>query len=148
MSVGSVSEGWDDPEMAAERPRLTVYNEISLDGKVTGFDGDGIRYYARGFRWRSDAILMGSITAQAFARTSRQPSSGWTCRPGSRRLLPASPSSVHEPRPRAGRPRQRRPTPQLAHARRSPGTGRASSWSVNGRRASTWTTSTGAGSST
>ena len=52
--------------MANERPHLTVYNEISLDGKITGFDGDGIRYYARGFRWRSDAILMGSITAQAF----------------------------------------------------------------------------------
>jgi len=52
--------------MANERPHLTVYNEISLDGKITGFDGDGIRYYARGFRWRSDAILMGSITARAF----------------------------------------------------------------------------------
>ncbi len=49
-----------------ERPHLTVYNEISLDGKITGFDGDGIRYYTRGFRWPSDAILMGSITAQAF----------------------------------------------------------------------------------
>ena len=52
--------------MAAERPHLTIYNEISLDGKITGFDGDGIRYYARGFRWRSDAILMGSVTAEAF----------------------------------------------------------------------------------
>jgi 2,5-diamino-6-(ribosylamino)-4(3H)-pyrimidinone 5'-phosphate reductase len=52
--------------MATERPHLTVYNEISLDGKITGFDGDGVRYYARGFRWRSDAILMGSVTAQAF----------------------------------------------------------------------------------
>ena len=32
----------------SERPHLTVYNEISLDGKITGFDGDGVRYYARG----------------------------------------------------------------------------------------------------
>ena len=52
--------------MARERPHLTIYNEISLDGKITGFDGDGVRYYARGFRWRSHAILMGSVTAEAF----------------------------------------------------------------------------------
>ncbi|HEY5847155.1 MAG TPA: dihydrofolate reductase family protein [Microlunatus sp.] len=52
--------------MPSDRPHLTIYNEISLDGKITGFDGDGVRYYARGFRWRSDAILMGSVTAEAF----------------------------------------------------------------------------------
>ncbi|GAA3711116.1 hypothetical protein GCM10022204_32280 [Microlunatus aurantiacus] len=52
--------------MAAGRPHVTVYNEISLDGKITGFDGDGVRYYARGLRWPSDAILMGSVTAEAF----------------------------------------------------------------------------------
>jgi 2,5-diamino-6-(ribosylamino)-4(3H)-pyrimidinone 5'-phosphate reductase len=50
----------------SERPHVTVYNEISLDGKITGFDGDGVRYYRRGFRWHSDAILMGSVTADAF----------------------------------------------------------------------------------
>ena len=49
-----------------ERPHLTVYNEISLDGRITGFAGDGVRYYTRGFRWPSDAILMGSVTAEAF----------------------------------------------------------------------------------
>lgn len=47
-------------------PNVTIYNEISLDGKITGFNGDGIRYYRRGFRWRNDAILMGSVTAEAF----------------------------------------------------------------------------------
>ena len=52
--------------MTPARPHLTIYNEISLDGKITGFDGDGVRYYRRGFRWRSDAILMGSVTAEAF----------------------------------------------------------------------------------
>jgi len=52
--------------MTPERPHLTVYNEISLDGKITGFDGNGDRYYRRGFRWRTDAILMGSVTAEAF----------------------------------------------------------------------------------
>ena len=52
--------------MSSERPHLTIYNEISLDGKITGFVGDGARYYALGFRWLSDAILMGSVTAEAF----------------------------------------------------------------------------------
>lgn len=86
--------------MAPERPHLTVYNEISLDGKVTGFDGDGIRYYARGFRWRSDAILMGSITAESFGPNES---------PAEQRadLPPREPAGfppgfaelVHEPRP-------------------------------------------------
>lgn len=48
------------------RPRLTVYNEISIDGRTGGFAQDPIRYYRRGFRWRSDAILMGSVTARNF----------------------------------------------------------------------------------
>jgi len=48
------------------RPRVTIYNEISLDGRIEGFDQDVGRYYRLGFRWRSDAILMGSVTAQAF----------------------------------------------------------------------------------
>lgn len=60
MSVASPSVA----DMA--RPRVTVYNEMSIDGKITGFAGDGVRYYRRGFRWRSDAILMGSATAQSF----------------------------------------------------------------------------------
>jgi 2,5-diamino-6-(ribosylamino)-4(3H)-pyrimidinone 5'-phosphate reductase len=48
------------------RPRVTIYNEISLDGRIEGFDQDAGRYYRLGFRWRSEAILMGSVTAQAF----------------------------------------------------------------------------------
>jgi 2,5-diamino-6-(ribosylamino)-4(3H)-pyrimidinone 5'-phosphate reductase len=48
------------------RPRVTIYNEISLDGRIDGFDQDAGRYYKLGFRWRSDAILMGSVTALAF----------------------------------------------------------------------------------
>ncbi len=86
--------------MAATRPHLTIYNEISLDGKITGFAGDGVRYYARGFRWRSDAILMGSVTAEAFGPNESAADQ--------RRALPAlEPVSlppgfaelVHEPRP-------------------------------------------------
>jgi 2,5-diamino-6-(ribosylamino)-4(3H)-pyrimidinone 5'-phosphate reductase len=48
------------------RLHVTIYNEISLDGRIEGFDSDLGRYYRLGFRWRSDAILMGSVTAQAF----------------------------------------------------------------------------------
>lgn len=56
----------DHPEPLTGSPHVTVYNEISLDGKINGFVGNGVRYYRRGFRWVSDAILMGSVTAQAF----------------------------------------------------------------------------------
>ncbi len=48
------------------RPRVVVYNEVSIDGRVVGFETDPSRYYRLGFRWRSDAILMGSTTALAF----------------------------------------------------------------------------------
>ncbi|QKE85609.1 RibD family protein [Arthrobacter sp. NEB 688] len=48
------------------RPFVTVYNEMSVDGRITDFAGDGVRYYAHGFSWPRDAILMGSTTAQAF----------------------------------------------------------------------------------
>jgi hypothetical protein len=59
------------------RPHLTIYNEISVDGRVQGFEQDANRYYRIGFRWRSDAILMGSVTAQAFgpAEPADQPRS-------------------------------------------------------------------------
>lgn len=48
------------------RPRVTVYNEISIDGRVTGFRNHPYAYYALGRRRPCDAILMGSVTAQAF----------------------------------------------------------------------------------
>lgn len=48
------------------RPVVTVYNEMSLDGRITDFAGDGLLYYRHGFTWPRDAILMGSTTAQAF----------------------------------------------------------------------------------
>lgn len=48
------------------RPFVTVYDEMSVDGRITHFAGDGVAYYAYGFSWPRDAILMGSTTAQAF----------------------------------------------------------------------------------
>lgn len=82
------------------RPRVTVYNEVSIDGKITGFAGDGFRYYFRGFRWRSDAILMGSTTAQAFgpAETRRQqPGEGPAVSKVA--VFPGFEDVVYEPRP-------------------------------------------------
>ena len=111
--------------MAAERPHLTIYNEISLDGKVTGFDGDGIRYYARGFRWRSDAILMGSVTAQAFGpnespaeqRAELPPREPAGIPPGFAEL-------VHEPRPALVVPDSGGRLRNWTHARAQPWYGR------------------------
>ena len=51
---------------AMNRPTVTVYNEVSVDGRITGFAGDGALYYRHGFSWPRDAILMGSVTAGAF----------------------------------------------------------------------------------
>jgi 2,5-diamino-6-(ribosylamino)-4(3H)-pyrimidinone 5'-phosphate reductase len=47
-------------------PHVTLYNEISLDGKIAGFEGDIGRYYTRSFRWHADAILVGGRTALSF----------------------------------------------------------------------------------
>jgi 2,5-diamino-6-(ribosylamino)-4(3H)-pyrimidinone 5'-phosphate reductase len=111
--------------MAAERPHLTIYNEVTLDGKITGFDGDGIRYYARGFRWRSDAILMGSVTAEAFGPNES---------PAEQRgeLPPREPAGfppgfaelVHEPRPALVVPDSGGRLRNWTHARAQPWYGR------------------------
>ena len=86
--------------MAAGRPHVTVYNEISLDGKITGFDGDGVRYYARGLRWPSDAILMGSVTAEAFGPNESAAEQERELPPlEAVGLPPGFAELVHEPRP-------------------------------------------------
>lgn len=79
--------------------RVVVYNEVSLDGRVVGFPMDGERYYARGFRWHSDAILMGSTTAQAFGPAE---SAAAQARPATVADVPVPPGFeqlVAEPRP-------------------------------------------------
>ena len=82
------------------RPRVTIYNEISLDGRIEGFDQDVGRYYRLGFRWRSDAILMGSVTAQAFGPA--EPADQRMRRVPTPERLPGVPGFedlVYEPRP-------------------------------------------------
>jgi 2,5-diamino-6-(ribosylamino)-4(3H)-pyrimidinone 5'-phosphate reductase len=44
-------------------PHVTIFNEVSIDGRVTLFPGDIMRYYRTSVRWQVDAILMGSETA-------------------------------------------------------------------------------------
>jgi 2,5-diamino-6-(ribosylamino)-4(3H)-pyrimidinone 5'-phosphate reductase len=82
------------------RPRVTIYNEIGLDGRIEGFDQDVGRYYRLGFRWRSDAILMGSVTAQAFGPA--EPADQQMRRVPAPERLPVVPGFedlVYEPRP-------------------------------------------------
>lgn len=47
-------------------PRVTLYNEISLDGRIEGLQMDVGRFYRLSFRWHADAILVGSRTALSF----------------------------------------------------------------------------------
>ena len=88
------------PSSGMTRPRLTIYNEISLDGRIEGFDQDVGRYYRLGFRWRSDAILMGSVTAQAFGAAESTEQQAQT-QPAPERLpvYPGFEDLVYEPRP-------------------------------------------------
>lgn len=82
------------------RPRVTVYNEVSLDGRLEGFAADPVRYYRLGFRWRSDAILVGSATAQAFGppeSTEEQVAGGPDVAPVP--VHPGFEGLVEEPRP-------------------------------------------------
>jgi 2,5-diamino-6-(ribosylamino)-4(3H)-pyrimidinone 5'-phosphate reductase len=82
------------------RPRVTIYNEISLDGRIEGFHSDVGRYYRLGFRWRSNAILMGSVTAQAFGPT--EPANQQLRKVPAPERLPVVPGFedlVYEPRP-------------------------------------------------
>jgi 2,5-diamino-6-(ribosylamino)-4(3H)-pyrimidinone 5'-phosphate reductase len=48
------------------RPRVVIYNEVSVDGRIGGFASDPRVYYRYGFGIPADAVLMGSVTAGAF----------------------------------------------------------------------------------
>ena len=82
------------------RPRLTIYNEITVDGRIEGFDQEPGRYYRLGYRWRSDAILMGSVTAQAFGPAESEGEQAQRM-PAPERLpvFPGFEDLVYEPRP-------------------------------------------------
>jgi 2,5-diamino-6-(ribosylamino)-4(3H)-pyrimidinone 5'-phosphate reductase len=43
-------------------PIVILYNAISLDGRITGFDADVELYYGLASKWDVDAVLMGSNT--------------------------------------------------------------------------------------
>ena len=82
------------------RPHVTIYNQISIDGRIEGFAMDGARYYRRGFRWRSDAILMGSVTAQNFG-PAEPPEQRVADMPALEQvpIFPGFEDLVYEPRP-------------------------------------------------
>ena len=46
-------------------PRIIIYNTISLDGRITGFDADLETYYQRVSFWKEDATLVSSQTILA-----------------------------------------------------------------------------------
>ncbi len=46
-------------------PLVILYNAVSLDGKITGFDADVELYYELASKWDVDAVLMGSNTVLA-----------------------------------------------------------------------------------
>lgn len=82
------------------RPKLTIYNEISVDGRVGGFAQDPMRYYRRGFRWHSDAILMGSVTAQSFGPAETSSEQGLVLPDPARfPIMAGFEDLVYEPRP-------------------------------------------------
>jgi len=43
-------------------PLVILYNAVSLDGRITGFDADVELYYELASKWDVDAVLMGSNT--------------------------------------------------------------------------------------
>jgi 2,5-diamino-6-(ribosylamino)-4(3H)-pyrimidinone 5'-phosphate reductase len=43
-------------------PRVVMFNEISVDGRIDGFSVDMGRYYGLAARWEADAMLSGSNT--------------------------------------------------------------------------------------
>ena len=43
-------------------PHVILYNAVSLDGRITGFNADVELYYELASRWDIDAVLMGSNT--------------------------------------------------------------------------------------
>lgn len=78
-------------------PRVTVHNEMSLDGRVTHFTNDASLYYSRALSWRVDAVLMGSRTA---FRPDKQ-DDAWVENKIQKNPIPSGfETLIYEPRPR------------------------------------------------
>jgi len=43
-------------------PKVTLYNAVSVDGRLTGFPADLEAYYGEAMTWPTDAVLIGSET--------------------------------------------------------------------------------------
>ena len=43
-------------------PKVIIYNYISLDGRINGFNSDKKFYYQLASQWNLDAVLMGTDT--------------------------------------------------------------------------------------
>lgn len=79
---------------------LTIFNEISIDGRIQGFIQDAVRYYTRALRWAPDAILMGSVTALNFGPPeSIEDQAGELPAPDKFPIYPGFEELVSEPRP-------------------------------------------------
>lgn len=48
------------------RPHVVIYNAVSIDGRIAGYENDPRAYYRYGFGIPADVVLMGSATALAF----------------------------------------------------------------------------------
>lgn len=46
-------------------PKIILYNAVSLDGRINGFNADVGLYYEIASNWDIDAVLMGSNTVLA-----------------------------------------------------------------------------------
>jgi 2,5-diamino-6-(ribosylamino)-4(3H)-pyrimidinone 5'-phosphate reductase len=51
-----------EEEVCPMLPRVVMFNEISVDGRIDGFSVDMGRYYGLAARWEADAMLSGSNT--------------------------------------------------------------------------------------
>ena len=43
-------------------PKVIIYNNVSLDGRINGFNADKKLYYQLASQWKLDAVLMGTDT--------------------------------------------------------------------------------------
>ena len=76
------------------RPRTIVYNAVSVDGRITGFDADLEAYYGQAMQWPTDAVLIGSDTIltseQRFDQADKAPGRSYKKKEGVMIFIPDS----------------------------------------------------------